>query len=399
MTFEKYIQEMKLNHRRPNTIENTRIILSDLDRFKKLDSCKEDDIKNYCEKYVEQFQAKHGRKMEESTIISRYAIIKKYYKWCGHPEKSKWMNTRTKMKKLNPSKLLTPAEIQNMLRIWPNERDRCMLAIAYESGMRIGELLSLRIEDLVMKDGECIVRIPDNSEGDHINAKTGSRTLVLIESLPYIEKYLNVRNADDTRLFPIKRGRAHYILKDMAAKAGIEKDVFWHLIRHTRANEMAQAGMQETAMKKRFGWTEDSGMIKRYTSLTDNDADNSYREALGLSTKKREFIVNPIAKRCSKCGKLIDTGDYCPQCAEIQRLNEANTKTRMENSELKSRLDGIEKLLSSWNGEILSKTAVVFEPDSVTIKGTVNKDMSETELQHLKEELEGIVKKAEKQKS
>ena len=97
---------------------------------------------------------------------------------------------------------------------------------------------------------------------------------------------------------------------------------------------MARLGMQETAMKKRFGWTEDSSMIKRYTSLTDEDADNFYREALGLGTKKKDIAINPIARRCSKCGKLIETGEYCPQCAEIQKLTEANTKAQIEKDKM-----------------------------------------------------------------
>lgn len=80
-------------------------------------------------------------------------------------------------------------------------------------------------------------------------------------------------------------------------------------------------------------------MIKRYISLTDEDADNSYREALGLGIKKKDMAINPIARRCSKCGKLIESGDYCQQCAEIQRLTEANTKALMNNETMNAEMD------------------------------------------------------------
>lgn len=162
--------------------------------------------------------------------------------------------------------------------------------------------------------GEAKIRIPDNREGDDISSKTGSRSIVLIECLPYIEKWLSV-NQDLEKVFDFGYSGAEQMLQKMASDAGITKKVHWHLLRNTRATEMARLGMQETAMKKRFGWTEDSAMIKRYISLTDEDADNSYRKALGLGVKKKDISINPIARRCAKCGKLIETGEYCQQCA------------------------------------------------------------------------------------
>jgi hypothetical protein len=132
----------------------------------------------------------------------------------------------------------------------------------------------------------------------------------------------------------------------MAKDANMTKKIYWHLIRHTRATEMARLGMQETAMKKCFGWTEDSAMIKRYTSLTDEDADNSYREALGLGIKKKDISINPIARRCSKCGILVETGDYCLQCEEIQRLNESNIKAMMKNEELQKKVDEMQTMFN-----------------------------------------------------
>jgi integrase/recombinase XerD len=329
MTFEGYLEEISLQHMRPATIKNARLVLGNLNKFKPLDDCTEADLKNYFTKYKSDFKEKNGKPAEESSIIAKYSVVRKYYRWMGKLDVIKWIKTKNIIKKINPNKLLTPAEIQTMLRLWQNDRDKCLLAIAYESGMRIGELLSLSVSDLTIENGECKLRIPDNSEGEHITSKTGSRTLVLIESMPYIEKHLSFFEGNG-RLFNIQKTRAHYIIKDMAKRAGIEnKVVYWHLLRHTRATEMARLGMQETAMKKRFGWTEDSGMIKRYTSLTDEDADNSYREALGLGIKKKDIAINPIARRCAKCGKLVETGEYCPQCSEIQKLTEANTKAQI----------------------------------------------------------------------
>lgn len=342
MTLDKFLQEQTLQHRRPNTIKNHRIYLTYLDRYKTLDSCTSDDLKAFAEKYIKDFEKKHGKKPQEGNLNFIFGTFKKYFRWSGHPEVVDWIKTKNVLKKINPDKLLTSAEVHTMLKVWHNDRDKALLAMAYESGMRRGELLSLRVEDVKITGNECNVRIPDNSEEDYVNAKTGTRSLILIESIPYIQKYLNIHPGTG-RLFDLSKTRAHEIIKGMAAKANISKNVYWHLLRHTRATELARLGMQETAMKKRFGWEEDSSMIKRYTSLTDEDANNSYRDALGIGTKKKDTVINLLAKRCAKCNKLIDEGEYCTQCAEIQRLTEANTRATLNNEALIARVDEMEQ--------------------------------------------------------
>lgn len=342
MTVEQFIQEQNLRNRRPNTIKNDAVILGNIDKFKHIDSCTADDLRNYIIQYKQQFKEKYGKEPQESSINVLYAVMKKYFTFMKKPEAVDWIKTRKIVKKLNPNKLLTAAEVQNMIRVWDNARDVCMLALGYESGMRIGELLSLKVEDVIINDGEYHIRIPDNHESMDNECKTGSRPLILIESAPYIERYLNFHEGGD-RLFNIKRTRADEILKEMAAKAGIKKRVYWHLLRHTRATELAKLGMQETSMKRRFGWTEDSSQIKRYTSLSNEDVDDAYRNALGLGTKKKDMAINPIARRCVKCGKLIDTGDYCQQCSEIQKLSEYNTKAILENQNLKAKITELEE--------------------------------------------------------
>ena len=344
MTLNDYLDELELQHKRPNTIKDIKSVLYRLDNWKPLDECGETDIKDYIKFYIKKFKDKHGREPQFSTLNTMYGIIKKYYVTRGRLDIVHWMHIKNHMKKLNPNDLLEKSEIQKMLLVTDNTRNKCLLALVYDTGMRIGEALSIKKNDVKFLDGECRIRIPDNHEGEQINSKTGSRMLVVIESIPYIENYLNIHNGDE-RLFPIKRSRADEILKELAKKAGINKRVYWHLIRHSRATEMAKLGMQETSMKKRFGWTESSNMIERYTSLTDDDADNAYKIALGFGVDKKNTVINPIALRCSKCGKLIETGSYCPQCEEIESMNHQLSKQRIQNEALVTELDQIKSLL------------------------------------------------------
>ncbi len=339
MSLKKYIQERKLNNKREATIKNDIKVLKPLNDFKPLDECTEQDIKDYIELYKKNFELKYKRKTDLNFI---YNIIKRYYKNEGKPEIVNWMKPKNILKPINQNKLLTSEEVYRMIQVCDKDRDKCLIAMAYDSGMRIGELLSLRIEDIEILENEYKVRIPDNHEGDDINSKTGTRSMTLIESFPYIQNYLKVHNGNK-KLFDIKKNRADQILKEKAEKAQITKNVYWHLLRHSRATEFTKLGMQETSMKKRFGWTGSSKMIERYTHLTDSDADDAYKRALGLTTEQKNIVINPIARRCVKCGKLIDTGEYCPQCSEIQRLIKINEKLLLEKDDLKQAIKNQEE--------------------------------------------------------
>lgn len=342
MTLEKFMEELNLNHVRPNTLRNYTFVLNNLNRYKELDTYTADDLKAYITKYKEDFLKRKGKKPKDGGLNAIYAVCKRYFLWSNKPDVVSWIKTKNGFKKINPNKLLTPAEVQNMLRLSSSDRNKCLLAMVYESGARISEMLALLVEDVKISNGEAKIRIPDNRECEDNSCKTGSRSIVLIESVPYIEKWISVMKKSD-KLFDFGYSGSEQMLQKMASDAGITKKVYWHLLRHTRATEMARLGMQETAMKKRFGWTEDSAMIKRYISLTDEDADNSYREALGLGVKKKDMAINPIARRCAKCGKLVETGEYCQQCSEIQILSESNTKTMFENQQLKADYNELKK--------------------------------------------------------
>ncbi len=357
MAYEKYLQERKLNGMRNATIKNDIKVLKPLNDFKHLDDCTEQDIKDYIENYKKNFEVKYERKPDLNFM---YNIIKKYYKNTGKPDIVKWMKPKNTLKPLNQNKLLTPEEVQRIIQVCDKDRDKCLIAMAYDSGMRIGELLSIRIEDIEIFENEYKIRIPNNYEGDDIDAKTGTRSMTLIESFPYIQNYLKVHNGNK-KLFDFKTSRADQILKEKAKAAGITKNVYWHLLRHSRATEFARLKMQETSMKKRFGWTGSSKMIERYIHLTDSDADDAYKKALGLSTEQKNIIINPIARRCVKCGKLIETGEYCEQCSEIQRLVKLNEKMQFEKEELKQQIENQEAEFFIQNHSLAKLKEVVDE--------------------------------------
>ena len=85
------------------------------------------------------------------------------------------------------SDLWTEKELAVFLKYCPSKRDRCYLAMANDTSARPHELLSLKIKDIVFKITD------DAKQYAELNIsgrKTGSRTVPLIDSIPYLKDYL-----------------------------------------------------------------------------------------------------------------------------------------------------------------------------------------------------------------
>ena len=72
------------------------------------------------------------------------------------------------------------------LKYCPSKRIKCYHAMSRDTGCRPHELLKLRIKDIVFKT-------TGNRQYAEVlvNGKTGSRSIPLIDSIPYIKDYLN----------------------------------------------------------------------------------------------------------------------------------------------------------------------------------------------------------------
>ena len=191
----------------------------------------------------------------------------------------------------------------------------------YESGCRIGELLSLKVKNVSFDQFGAVLRV---------TGKTGDRRVRIISSAPALASWLDhYEGASDPEayLWPPRSNNnhdTHYpaihssickTLSVLAAKAGIKKHVHAHLFRHSRATALANK-LTEAQMKEYFGWTQSSNMASVYVHLSGRDVDNALLALQGFAkppdpqeeTMKLCFCPrcreknSPSAKYCLKCG-------------------------------------------------------------------------------------------------
>ena len=134
-------------------------------------------------------------------------------------------------------------------------RNKAIIETLYGCGLRVSELVNLRLTDIHYGDGYVIV-----------TGKGNKQRLVPVsgKALKEIDIYKQDRNAlpvikDQNVLFLNRRGskltRAMIftIIKDLASKAGIKKNISPHTFRHSFATHMIEAGADLRAVQEMLG--------------------------------------------------------------------------------------------------------------------------------------------------
>ncbi len=117
-----------------------------------------------------------------------------------------------------------------------------------ETGSRVSAFCRMRVEDIAFSELE--IRITD--KGDK------TRDVPILRSLAN-ELRLHLGGRESGYVFPSPRGghysarRLQQLVKEVAVEAGIAKNVYPHLLRHTMAQYLADQGMPENLLQKFLG--------------------------------------------------------------------------------------------------------------------------------------------------
>ncbi|MCA6363733.1 MAG: site-specific tyrosine recombinase XerD [Bacteroidetes bacterium] len=137
------------------------------------------------------------------------------------------------------------------------ERNLAMLETLYSCGLRVSELVNLRISDLHIDEGYISVIGKGNKER---LVPIGSRAAQLIELYRYqIRSKIAVQRNEEDILFLNRRGRRltrvmiFTIIKQLAVKAGIRKVISPHTFRHSFATHLVEGGADLRAVQEMLG--------------------------------------------------------------------------------------------------------------------------------------------------
>jgi len=272
-----------------------------------------------------------NRPLSDWTKLSYRVVLKKFYRWLkrskGYPKEVDWIKTPSRIRnKLLPSELLTEDDIKRLASAAATSRDRALILALYESGCRIGELLSLRIRDVEFdKYGAVLL----------VDGKMGNRRVRVIMSTPAIGEWLNThpnRGDPDSPLWvgegrggasPLRYEAVRALIQRLATRTGIQKPVNPHKFRHSRATFLSKH-LKEAQLDQYMGWVPGSKMHSIYIHLSGRDVDGTLLAMYGLATDGEEKPTlkaitcprckescPPTADHCSKCGSPTDPTQLC----------------------------------------------------------------------------------------
>jgi site-specific recombinase XerD len=316
--------------------------LNDIPRVaKKLDKDFEKVNKTDIEKIMAEIETMD---LAPATKTSYAVSLKKFYKWLNggeeYPKCVKWLRTTEKENNNKlPEELLTDEEVKKIIEVALNSRDRGLISTLWESGCRIGELLTMKIKHVSFEKG--FTRIS-------INGKTGMRRVPLVDSTPYLAEWFEnhpYKNDPNAPLWisigtvnhhkPFEYAACRKMLKELATKAGITKAVNPHALRHGRATINANH-FTEAQMNQYFGWKQGSDISRVYVHMSGRDVDSAVLKMKGLKTQEETVEKTLSPKKCPRCGIMNKSiGKFCTRCGMALDLKVA--------MELKDASEGIDE--------------------------------------------------------
>ncbi|MBI4983747.1 tyrosine-type recombinase/integrase [Candidatus Woesearchaeota archaeon] len=161
--------------------------------------------------------------------------------------------------------VLSKEEIRQLLEATTNPKHRLMIELLYASGVRVSELIRIRLEHLDLERKMLLVR-----QG---KGKKDRYTLLSEKVITQINDYLKHRKNRSDYLFETLSGhltmRAVQVVLNQAAKrAGITRRVHPHLLRHSFATHLLESGARESHIQQLLGH-KDIRTTQTYARITN----------------------------------------------------------------------------------------------------------------------------------
>ena len=194
-------------------------------------------------------------KLKDTSLETEKSILKSFFNWLEQEDYIK----KSPAKKLKPTKIdkklrgsLTIEEMEILKESCKTLRERAMIEFFYCTGCRLDEVAKLNRNDIDWQN-MCL----------KVMGKGSKERIVMIspKAKIHLQKYLMSRLDDNGALFVSERnphgrlGRRAFEkeIKKIGLRAGLTKNVFPHLIRHTTATVMINNGADITAIQNLLG--------------------------------------------------------------------------------------------------------------------------------------------------
>ncbi len=297
--------------------------LGDLIKFNKIfkrefGTATKPDIKSVISEINQEPLSEETKRCFRIMLRKFYCYVRGFEEKGVYPEEVKWMKMELgqKHKKL-PDELLTEEDVRKIIMACTCIRDKALIATLGESGCRVSEIGTMKVKHVAFEEHGARLTV---------NGKTGTRKILVITSAPYLQEWINSHPHNQIHDSPLWYNKSNEflcynritaILKRAAKNAGINKRVHPHLLRHSRATQLANI-MSDSQLKNYLGWTQSSKMAGIYVHMSGKDTDDAILRVNNMNRviEIKESKLKPIS--CSRCKTSNpSTNRFCNICGFV----------------------------------------------------------------------------------
>ena len=278
---EQYLRHMHRRDLTANTLRAAATILQGFLTF--LKNQEKTDllavVHNHLEAFVECLQ---DRGLKPLSVENNLRQVKTFLRYLveGKVIPSEVLSRRMSIKVPKPlPRAMDPLDVKRLLAVVQKVRDRAMILVLLRTGIRIGELLTLRVSDVYLPERKIHLVVGEKN-------RTGRVVYLSVDACQALQEWMRKREEGKPLLF-YGQGRnslsytaARAMFQRYLKKAGLsEKGYSLHGLRHTCATELLNAGMRIECLQQVLGHS-NLEQTRRYARLTDKTREEEYFRAM-----------------------------------------------------------------------------------------------------------------------
>lgn len=167
-------------------------------------------------------------------------------------------------------------EIERLETAAPAERDKLIVRVLADTGLRASELLGLRVKDLVQRDRQCLLHVSGKGSRERLVPVPPADFRRLVKLArgrdPEDRVFLTLRRQASGEHEPLSPAGLHQMLQNLGEVARLEKKVHPHLLRHSFATWALTRGMNPIQLAQILGHSSLRMIHMVYSHLSTGDA-------------------------------------------------------------------------------------------------------------------------------
>lgn len=242
-------------------------------------------LRHYIAAYSSERHSRSGKPLSDSTINAMIRALHKFFNWCAleyeianpmkriaYPKRKKAAQ-RIDLSGLIESlkKMIAATEGGDLLSV----RDRALLFLLLDSGMRAGGLVGMQMGDLYLEQSCALV----HEKGDQW------RWVVFIpETAAALRRWLDIRRDVQPAFYNLHNGNAltvsglRSVVRHIARRAGVEQRIYTHLMRKSFTSLYTYQGGDITSVSRLLGHADIKTTMDHYVLFNSRDLVQKHRE-------------------------------------------------------------------------------------------------------------------------